>query len=118
MMMDYGMGWGFGWMGMILFWLVPILLVLVAFKYFSGRHGLTLLTKSSRMMCIAMFKQSGWRRFYKTVLPIDRWGPHRCLAAKRAPALGTIMTRPWLYYIAGKVCSGRNQSRGVHAETR
>lgn len=33
MMMDYEMGWGFGWIGMILFWLVPILLVLIAVKY-------------------------------------------------------------------------------------
>jgi putative membrane protein len=30
-MMEYGMGWG--WLGMILFWLIPILLVLVAIKY-------------------------------------------------------------------------------------
>lgn len=40
-MMDYSMGWGwgFGWIGMILFWLVPILLVLVAIKYlFGGRN--------------------------------------------------------------------------------
>lgn len=40
MMMDYemGWGWGFGWIGMILFWLVPILLVLVAVKYlFTGK---------------------------------------------------------------------------------
>ncbi len=39
-MMDYemGWGWGFGWIGMILFWLVPILLVLVAVKYlFAGK---------------------------------------------------------------------------------
>lgn len=36
MMMDYGMGWGVGWM--LLFWLIPILLVLAAIKYlFSGR---------------------------------------------------------------------------------
>lgn len=33
-----GWGWGFGWIGMILFWLVPILLVLVALKYlFAGK---------------------------------------------------------------------------------
>lgn len=33
----YGMGWhAMGWMGMVLFWLVPILLVLVAVKYLTG----------------------------------------------------------------------------------
>lgn len=38
MMMDYGMGWGIGWLWMLLFWLIPILLVLAAAKYFfSGR---------------------------------------------------------------------------------
>lgn len=38
MMMDYGMGWGIGWVWMLLFWLIPILLVLAAVKYlFSGR---------------------------------------------------------------------------------
>lgn len=38
MMMDYGMGWGIGWLWMLLFWLIPILLVLAAVKYlfFSG----------------------------------------------------------------------------------
>lgn len=36
MMWEYGMGWG--WLGMGLFWLVPILLILVAVKYLSGRH--------------------------------------------------------------------------------
>lgn len=43
--MDYGMGWGMGWgwhwLGMLLFWLVPLLVVIVlaavAIKYlFSG----------------------------------------------------------------------------------
>jgi len=39
MMMDYGMGWGIGWLWMLLFWLIPILLVLAAAKYFfSGRQ--------------------------------------------------------------------------------
>lgn len=34
----YGMGWhAMGWMGMVFFWLVPILLVLVAVKYLTGR---------------------------------------------------------------------------------
>lgn len=41
-MMDYGMGWGFGWgwhwLGMLLFWLIPLLIVIVlagaAIKYF------------------------------------------------------------------------------------
>ena len=38
MMMDYGMGWGIGWLWMLLFWLIPILLVLAAAKYlFSGK---------------------------------------------------------------------------------
>ena len=38
MMMDYGMGWGIGWVWMLLFWLIPILLVLAAVKYlFSGK---------------------------------------------------------------------------------
>lgn len=36
MMMGYGMGWGLGWIGMILSWLVPILLVLAAIKYLFG----------------------------------------------------------------------------------
>lgn len=42
-MMDYGMGWGmgWGWLGMTLFWLIPLLVVIVlaaaAIKYlFSG----------------------------------------------------------------------------------
>ena len=36
-MMDYGMGWGFGGLTMILFWLVPLILLLVGIKYlFSG----------------------------------------------------------------------------------
>lgn len=34
----YGMGWHWwGWVGMALFWLVVILLVLVAIKYLSSR---------------------------------------------------------------------------------
>ena len=38
MMMDYGMGWGIGWLWMLLFWLIPILLVLAAVKYlFPGK---------------------------------------------------------------------------------
>ena len=38
MMWDYGMGWHWwGWVGMALFWLVPILLVLAAVKYLSSR---------------------------------------------------------------------------------
>ncbi|HWQ94683.1 MAG TPA: SHOCT domain-containing protein [Gammaproteobacteria bacterium] len=38
MMMDFGMGWGIGWVWMLLFWLIPILLVLAAVKYlFSGK---------------------------------------------------------------------------------
>ena len=37
-MMEFGMGWGIGWLWMFLFWLIPILLVLAAVKYlFSGR---------------------------------------------------------------------------------
>ncbi len=39
--MEYGMGMGWGWLGMILFWLIPILLVLVAIKYlFPGASRL------------------------------------------------------------------------------
>jgi putative membrane protein len=38
MMMDFGMGWGLGWIWMLLFWLIPLLLVLAAVKYlFSGK---------------------------------------------------------------------------------
>lgn len=37
MMMDYGMGWGVGGLTMIIFWLVPLILVLVGIKYlYSG----------------------------------------------------------------------------------
>ena len=37
----YGMGWhGWGWLGMAFFWLIPILLVLVAVKYLmAGRRS-------------------------------------------------------------------------------
>ncbi|MGD2141448.1 MAG: SHOCT domain-containing protein [Burkholderiales bacterium] len=40
-MMDYGMGWGFGWFGMILVWVVPLILILVGIKYLlsDGRFG-------------------------------------------------------------------------------
>ncbi|HEY7709632.1 MAG TPA: SHOCT domain-containing protein [Candidatus Entotheonella sp.] len=40
-MMDYGMGWGWAWLGMLLFWLVPIVVLLAAIKYlfFSGPRG-------------------------------------------------------------------------------
>lgn len=42
MMMDYGMGWGFGGFTMIIFWLVPLILVLVGIKYlYSGGGSLT-----------------------------------------------------------------------------
>lgn len=34
MMWGYGMGWG--WLGMGLFWLIPVLLILVAVKCLSG----------------------------------------------------------------------------------
>ncbi len=34
MMWGYGMGWG--WFGMILFWLVPILLIAAVLKYLFG----------------------------------------------------------------------------------
>ena len=34
MMWEYGMGWG--WFGMMLFWLVPILLIAVVLKYSFG----------------------------------------------------------------------------------
>jgi putative membrane protein len=39
-MMDYGMGWGFGGLTMILFWLVPLILLLVGIKYLFSRGGL------------------------------------------------------------------------------
>jgi len=32
-MMDYGMGWGFGGFWMLLFWLVPLLLVVLGVKF-------------------------------------------------------------------------------------
>jgi putative membrane protein len=36
-MMDAGMGWGLGWLGMIVVWVVPLVLVLFGIKYlFSG----------------------------------------------------------------------------------
>lgn len=37
-MMDYGMGYGMGlgWLGMMLFWLVPVVLIAVGLKYFFG----------------------------------------------------------------------------------
>ena len=41
-MMGYGMGWGLGWLGMILFWLVPLVLVLVGVRFLmadGGRRG-------------------------------------------------------------------------------
>lgn len=38
MMWEYDMGWGWG-VGMILFWLVPILLIAMALKYlFAGKN--------------------------------------------------------------------------------
>jgi putative membrane protein len=38
MMWDYGMGWHWwGWLGMALFWLVPVLFVLVAVKYLGSK---------------------------------------------------------------------------------
>jgi len=38
-MMDYGMGWGFGGFTMIIFWLVPLILVLVGIKYLYSGGG-------------------------------------------------------------------------------
>jgi len=43
-MMDYGMGWGgmgwgLGWLGMILVWVVPLILVLVGIKYLFSDGG-------------------------------------------------------------------------------
>jgi putative membrane protein len=41
-MMDYGMGWGFGGLTMIIFWLVPLILVLVGIKYlYSGGRSIS-----------------------------------------------------------------------------
>jgi putative membrane protein len=35
----YGMGWhGLGWLGMVTFWLLLVLLVLVAVKYLAAGH--------------------------------------------------------------------------------
>lgn len=39
MMWNYGMGHGWGWFGMGLFWLVFILLVLVAVKYLASKSA-------------------------------------------------------------------------------
>lgn len=42
MMMDFGMGWGFGGLTMIIFWLVPLILVLVGIKYlYSGGRSIS-----------------------------------------------------------------------------
>lgn len=38
-MWGYGMEHGWGWFGMGLFWLIPILLVLVAVKYLASRSA-------------------------------------------------------------------------------
>jgi len=38
-MMDSGMGWGFGWLGMILFWIVPLILALLGIKYLFAGGG-------------------------------------------------------------------------------
>jgi putative membrane protein len=38
-MMDYGMGWGFGWLGMVIFWIVPLILLLVGIKYLFSDGG-------------------------------------------------------------------------------
>jgi len=40
-MMDYGMGWGFGGLGMILLWIVPLVLVLLGIKYLFPGSGNT-----------------------------------------------------------------------------
>lgn len=40
MMWDYGMGWHWwGWVGMALFWLIPILLFLAAIRYLGFRSA-------------------------------------------------------------------------------
>lgn len=43
-MMDYGMGWGgmgwgLGWLGMVLVWVVPLILIFVGFKYLFSEGG-------------------------------------------------------------------------------
>ena len=38
-MMDYGMGWGFGGFAMVLFWIVPLVLLLVGIKYLFSSGG-------------------------------------------------------------------------------
>ena len=42
--MDYGMGWGgmgwgLGWFGMILVWIIPLILVVVGIKYLMSDGG-------------------------------------------------------------------------------
>ena len=38
-MMDYGMGWGIGWIGGILFWIIPFVLLFVGIKYLISGGG-------------------------------------------------------------------------------
>lgn len=45
----YGMGWhGLGWLGMVTFWLLLVLLVLVAVKYLAAGHRSHLPDNESR----------------------------------------------------------------------
>lgn len=48
MIWEYGMGWD--WLGMGVFWLVPVLLILVAFKYLFGRNAVGYPGKSGKAL--------------------------------------------------------------------
>lgn len=50
MMWEYEMGWGWGWLGMALFWLLPVLLILVAVKYLAGRNSVGGSEKSGKAL--------------------------------------------------------------------
>lgn len=58
-MYDYGMGghW-WGWLGMLLFWLIPILLVLVAIKYlFSGSSRFNRESRDDRAKALEVLEE-------------------------------------------------------------
>ena len=58
--MEYGMGMhmGWGWLGMILFWSIPILLVLVAIKYlFPGASRLNAGSRDDRNKALEVLEE-------------------------------------------------------------
>lgn len=56
--MEYGMGMGWGWLGMILFWLIPILLVLGAIKYlFPGISRLNAGSRDDRNKALEVLEE-------------------------------------------------------------